>query len=168
MKAKDVLARFVRDEKPRANGPWLDFYSAVQEIKDAFNISTDAAVMTLCGLCATAHTICRNKQGEIIEPGECPMGDLSTDKFYPAEVSQNDLRDWITAQSSAPQRKHRDAVIAEMLQDGTIRRNTSWKDIYKLVRDRCNGWIVTGGEQKPDKGFGDKQIQRIVNQLRGL
>jgi hypothetical protein len=165
-KFKDALARFVRDEKPNPRPTdLLTFSVALQEIKEALKIHHEAAAMTLYGLCATGNVRSLNDKQELIGAEECTIGNF---EGSPAFVVASDVRNYLTEWSPDPQRKHRDAVIAEMLQDGTIRRNTSWKDIYKLVRDRCNGWIVTGGEQKPDKGFGDKQIQRIVNQLRGL
>jgi hypothetical protein len=119
----------------------------------------------LFGLCATGNVRSFNKHRELIDAEECTIGDF---EGRPAFVDASEVRDALIEWSPDPQPLHREAVIRKMLRDGTIRRNTSWKDIYKLVRDRCNGWIKTGGEQKPNKGFGDRQIQRIVNQLWGL
>jgi hypothetical protein len=163
---KDVLASVQRDAKPNPRPTdLLTFSLAVQEIKEALKIHHEAATMTLYGLCATGNVRSLNNKHELIDAEECTIGDF---EGSPAYVAASDVRNYLTEWSPDPQPLHREAVIAEMLQDGTIRRNTSWKDIYKLVRDRCNGWIKTGGEWKPDKGFGDKQIQRIVNRLREL
>jgi hypothetical protein len=57
----------------------------------------------------------------------------------------------------------RDRVIAALLAEGlNPPRNKNWKEFYKLVRDKCNGWVG----KRPAPGFGDRQIQRIVNELR--
>jgi hypothetical protein len=58
----------------------------------------------------------------------------------------------------------REAVIAAMIAEGVIPPDTiEWKEFYKRVRDECNGWR---GKGKPAWGFGDKQIKRIVGDLR--
>ena len=160
------MARVLRDVKPNPRPTdLLAFSLAAQEIKEALNIHHEAATMTLDGLCATGNVRSFNNKHELIDAEECTIGDF---EGSPAFVAASDVRNYLTEWSPDPQPRHRDAVIAEMFQDGTIRPNTRWKDIYKLVRDRCNGWIVTGGERKPAPGFGNRQIERIVNRLRGL
>jgi hypothetical protein len=54
-------------------------------------------------------------------------------------------------------------VIEKLLAEGlNPPRNIKWKPFYKKVRDECNGWI----DDRPALGFGDKQIQRVVKELR--
>jgi hypothetical protein len=58
----------------------------------------------------------------------------------------------------------REQVIQALIDEGlSPPRNIQWKLFCDRVRNECNGWLVPG---KPALGFSDKQIQRVVKELR--
>ena len=113
---------------------WITFSSAVEEIKLAFGLEYEPAVMMLCGLCATGGIACRDKQDRLIEG--CPMGEFwSSDEFHPASVEEEGFREWIRAHSSAPQRSAVEPEIVRRLRNGDIPgRNIKWKPFCDEVR----------------------------------
>jgi hypothetical protein len=123
--------------------------------------------MTLHGLCATGNVSSWNGQFEIID-----IEKVTADQFgrpnvpgCPAFVDADEVRHYIAEWSSAPSsNKIRDQIIQKLLNEGHVPpRAIKWKAFYKLVRDACNGWL---GDRRPAHGFGDKQIQRAVKDLR--
>ena len=144
--------------------PRLIFEDAATEIAQALRIEYEAAAMTLYGLCATGRVSWLNDQGEVIEEDDCT---ISKFEGKPKWVIAGDVRSRLTDWSSDPLPDQRRDVIQAMLAEGLIPpRTISWKKFYDQVRDKCNGWIKTGGERKPASSFSDKQIQRIVKYLR--
>src|SRR5262245_6726284 len=139
--------------------PTLTFDQAASEIAQALKIEHEAAAMMLYGLCATGNVGCVNDQGEIIDYDECTIAAFSGASIR-ASVVAGDVRPYLTKWSTGPLPHQRAAVIQAMLP-----RTISWKEFCNQVRDKCNGWIKTGGEPKPQQGFSQKQIQRIVKDL---
>jgi hypothetical protein len=164
MNSKSLLKTVVRRMKqsdPHA-APTLSFSEAANEIADALNIKHEAATMMLYGLCATGEVRWMNDQGEVIDEDECTIGDFNgKPKFVIASDVRSSLMQW----SQGPLPSGREAVIAALIADGVNPpRNIKWKEFYKRVRDRCNAHLDAKG--RAPFGFGDKQIQRIVNDLR--
>jgi hypothetical protein len=148
--------------KRRTSNQLLRFGEAAIEIANGLNINDVAAEMTLYGLCATGNVRWLNDQGELVDEDQCTIGDFN-DK--PKLVVASDVRSFLTDWSTNPQASHRDAVIKAKLDAGmSPGRNITWKEFCDDVRDKCNGWRAKG---KPAWGFGDKQIKRIFNDLRG-
>jgi hypothetical protein len=163
MNSKSLLKTIVRRIKqsdPNAAAR-LSFSEAANEIADALNIKYEAATMTLYGLCATGEVRWLNDQGEVIDEDECTIGDFNG---KPKFVIASDVRHCLGRWSEGPRRSRREDVIAGLIADGVIPPDTiKWKEFYKRVRDECKGWRSAG---KPAWGFGDKQIKRIVGDLR--
>jgi hypothetical protein len=153
-----VLSRGKSD--PRASN-WLAFAEAIEQIKDGLKIHRDAAEMVLCGLCAVGDVRMQNAQQELIEPGTCGLGELREGVNGPAIISGNDLHHHLAEWSALPPMS-RDAEIKRRLRE----REKPGKKLYDGVRDACGGWIKTGGETKPARGFSDKQIQRACKALQ--
>ena len=118
-------------------------------------------MMTLYGLCATGNVRWLNAEG-VIDEDECTIGDFNG---KPAFVIASDVRSFLRDWSQGPQPSRREAVISAMIAEGVNPpRNISWKEFYKRVRDACNARLDAKG--RAPFGFGDKQIQRIVKDLR--
>jgi hypothetical protein len=123
-------------------------------------IENEAASMVLYGLCATGNVRCRNDQLEFIDPDECTLREFDGEAAF---VAVDDVRHFLAEWSSAPQPAGREAVIEKLLADGlNPPRNIKWKSFNDRVRDECNGWL----DDRPALGFSDKQIQRMVKELR--
>jgi hypothetical protein len=138
----------------------LSFSNAASEIADALNIKHEAATMMLYGLCATGEVRWWNAEG-LIDEDECTVADFGN---KPKRVSADDVRHCLGEWSEGPQRSGRRAVISAMIAEGVVPPDTiEWTTFCKRVRDECNGWRAKG---KPAWGFGDKQIRRIVTDLR--
>jgi hypothetical protein len=139
---------------------WIRFAKAVAEISEAFGIRSEAASMTLYGLVATGIVQALDKAGKFINLDTCTITEL---EGKPEFVSTNELRSWLREWSAAPT-VDRDRVIEKKLRGSQIPgRNIDWKKFCDEVRDGCNGWRAKG---RPAWGFSDKQIQRVVNELR--
>jgi hypothetical protein len=141
-----------RMKKKGTSSETLTIDKAATEIADALNIKHEAATMMLYGLCATGHIRCLNNQGELIEAIDI--------EGKPAFFRASDVRPFLTEWSEGPQPSRREAVISAMIDERTI----SWKKFCNDVRDACNARLDAKG--RPPFGFGDKQIQRIVKDLR--
>jgi len=160
-----IISRLRSKRSDPTSLPRLAFYDAATEIAQALKIKAEAAAMTLYGLCATGNVRWFDDQGEVIDIDECTIAAFHGG-MTPAFVVADDLRFHLKEWSPAPQRTGLEAEIEKRLQGGDIPgRNIQWKKFSDEVRDECNGWIVTGNERKPNRGFGDKQIQRIVKDL---
>jgi hypothetical protein len=147
---------------PQSDGPRLTFDEAATEIAHALGIKYEAAAMTLYGLCATGNVRWADIQGVIVDEDTCTIADFTRDG-RPVHVTAADVRHYLTDWSAQPQRSKRDEVIRTLFAEGLIPpRRISWKAFYRRVRDDCNGWV----NGRPALGFGDKQIQRLVKELR--
>ena len=140
--------------------PTLTFSEAAAEIARALGIGSEAAAMTLYGLCATGNVQCLNDQSEVIDE-DCTIAELH--RSPPRAVIASDVLPFLTDWSPDPLPHKREGVIRQLLAAYNPPRNISWKQFCGLVRERCNGWIGVG---RPAHGFGDKQIQRIVKDIR--
>src|SRR5262249_32736823 len=146
----------VSRERPR-----IPFHEAANAIATSLNISFEAAIMTLCGLCATGNVQWVDDSGEVVEEHELTVPNFNR---KPAVVVAARIRSCLADWSPQPQRSQRDRAIPGLLVEGhTPPRSIKWKPFSDLVRDKCNGWLKAG---KPALGFGDKQIQRAVKELR--
>lgn len=162
MNSKSALKAIVRRIKQSdPNAATLTFSKATTEIAHALNIKHEAATMTLYGLCATGEIRWWNDQG-LIDEDECTVGDFGN---KPKRVSADGVRHWLREWSQGPQPSRREAVISGLISDGVIPPDTiKWKEFYKRVRDACNARLDAKG--RAPHGFGDKQIWRIVKDLR--
>jgi hypothetical protein len=139
---------------------WLPFHNGTAEIVETMRIPNEAASMLLYGLCATGNVRCLNDQHEFIDPDECTLTELYRQAPF---VAADDVRHFLAEWSSDPQPARREAVIAKLLADGlSPPRKIGWKRFCDNVRDACNGWI----DDRPALGFSDKQIRRVVKELR--
>jgi hypothetical protein len=79
-------------------------------------------------------------------------------------IGAKDFRSKLVEWSPQPQPLQRDRVVSELLAGGSNPpRNIAWKAFHNRVRNECKGWLKAG---KPAHGFSDKQIQRVVKELR--
>jgi hypothetical protein len=155
-----IVERLGQEVKRRPSSKALTFSKAAIEIGQALNIDHEAARMTLYGLCATGNVRWVDNQRKLVDEDKCTIADFTG---KPNFVSAEDVRDWLTEWSPAPQPSRREAVIDKMIAEGlNPPRNINWKMFYKRVRDECNGWLG----DRPAPGFSDKQIQRIYKDLR--
>jgi hypothetical protein len=157
-KAFDVsrLKKAAEPDEPR-----LTFSDAATEIAHALKIEDEAAAMMLYGLCATGNVRWVDRQGAVMDEDKVTVADFN-DK--PAYVLAADVRYYLAEWSDDPLPRRREEVIRKLLVEGLVPpRKISWKSFYKRVRDDCNGWLGPG---MPGLGFSDKQIQRLVNELR--
>jgi hypothetical protein len=160
-----VLVRRMTKRPNTVRYDWINIAQAVSEIAKALNLPSEIAQVTLFGLIATGTIPASDVKG-LIDIDQCTIADL---EGRPAFVEAGRLRNWLRDYSKAPLPNRLDAVIAEKLQAGSVPgRNVDWKPFCDNVRDECNGWIVTGGKRKANKGFGDKTIQRRVKYLERL
>ena len=163
MNSKNAVAAIVgRMKKKASSSKTLTFSDAATEIGKALNIEHEAATMILYGLCATANVRWVDNQGKLVDEDECTIAD-----FYskPAFVLADDVRSYLTDWSPMPQTSNREAVIAAMIAEGHIPpRTVDWKTFCNRVREKCNARLDAKG--RPPFGFSDKQIQRIVKDLR--
>jgi hypothetical protein len=162
--ALKAIARRIKENIKESNpsNETLTIDEAATEIANALKIKSEAATMTLYGLCATGNVRWLNDQGEVIEEDECTIGDF---EGKPKSVIAIDVRSFLTDWSPDPQPSRREAVIGALIAEGVNPpRNISWKEFYKRVRDACNARLDAKG--RAPLGFGDKQIQRIVKDLR--
>jgi len=168
MNSKSSLSAIMSNlrSKAKANvGSVFTFDQATSEIAQALKIKYEAAAMTLYGLCATGNVRWLNEQGTVAEEDKCTIAEFYGQKT-PAFVVADDVRHWLTQWSPDPLPDQRWDVIRKMLAEDNPPRTISWKEFCDRVRYECNGWIKTGGELKPRPGFSQKQIQRIVKDLR--
>jgi hypothetical protein len=135
--------------------PALSFMEAETEIAQALAIPGRAAAMLLYGLAATGNVRTLDDELDPIDEDKCTISELGGSIAY---VSAEDVRRWLGEWAFAPQPSYREAAIAAMLP-----RTVPWKQFCTDVRNACGGWTAKG---KPASGFGDKQIQRIVKNLR--
>jgi hypothetical protein len=133
----------------------LIFMEAGIEIAQALAIPDGAAAMLLYGLAATGNVRTLDDELDPIDEDKCTISELGGSIAY---VSAEDVRRWLGEWSFVSQPSHREAVIAAMLP-----RTVPWKQFCNKVRNACGGWTTKG---KPASGFGDKEIQRIVKNLR--
>jgi hypothetical protein len=158
---KDKIAAIISRLPKTGPRPRIPFHEAASEIAASLNITFEAATMTLYGLCATGNVHWVDDSGEVVEEHELTVANFSS---KPAFVVADDVRSCLADWSPQPQRSQRDRVISGLLVEGhNPPRNIKWKPFCDLVRDKCNGWLKAG---KPALGFGDKQIQRAVKELR--
>jgi hypothetical protein len=136
--------------------------TAADEIARSLSIHIGAAMKVLCGLCATGDVRWVDDKGEVVDEDECTIAAFGGGK-HPTYVVADDVRLWLTEWSSDPQPARKKEVIAKLMVELNPPRKTKWKPFCDRVRDECNGWHKPG---KPALGFGDKQIQRIVKELR--
>jgi hypothetical protein len=161
MNSKSALKTIVRRIKVKRPSNPLTIDDAATEIANALNIKIEAAMMTLYGLCATGSVRWLNSEG-VIEEDECTIGNF---EGKPKFVIPSDVRSWLGDWSQGPQPSRREAVIAAMIAEGVNPpRTISWKKFCNDVRDACNARLDAKG--RAPFGFGDKQIQRIVKDLR--
>jgi hypothetical protein len=158
---QSIGARIAARRRPKAQ-QYLSRIVAATEIARALNISHDAAMMTLYGLCACGNLTMLNGQQEIVDIEECTIANLDASVAF---VSATDLRQWLNECAPGPQASQRDAVIERLLQTKNPPRDWYWKEFCDAVRNQCNGWRAKG---KPAWGFGDRQIKSVVKQLRGI
>jgi hypothetical protein len=155
--------RAPRRPRTKADFEWIGQSVAEDELVQAFALPSAVASMLLHGLVATGTVRVLDNDGNVIDLDECKIWEF---EGKIKSVAANELRDWIGEHSSVPQ-GHRDRLIAQKLQEGiNPPRNKSWKEFYILIRDGCGGWIGNGAKRKPAWGFGDKQIQRVVKDLK--
>lgn len=133
----------------------LDFLKATMTIATTLKVPNELGKLILLGLCASGEI--RYRCGDqIIEWGEIPVGE-----FAPTHVCAEDLLEWFEGYGS---RSTIETAISERLVSGVVPgRTISWKEFCDNVRNACNGWDAKG---KPTRGFSDKNIQRIVNEIR--
>jgi hypothetical protein len=144
----------------KSNPKALPFDQAVEELVSALALPYGAALALLCGLCATEEVSCFTKDPHWrqIDPDKEPMGNAAR----PLLVNEDDFRDWMRRHCQVS--SSRDDEITRRLRANEVPgENISWKEFCDGVRDRCGGWIKKG---KPNRGFSDKQIQRMVRELR--
>jgi hypothetical protein len=154
-----IIGRIKEEKKPSKA---LTIHMAATEIARALNIRHEAAMMTLYGLCATGSVRWVGDQGEIVDEDECTIGDFWN---KPKHVVASDVRSYLTDWSPDPLPSKRETVISAMIAEGlNPPRNINWKEFYKRVREACNARLDAKG--RAPFGFGDKQIQRIVKDLR--
>lgn len=158
---KKSIEALVANLRPQPIGPRISRHDAASEIAEALKIDHKAAIMTLYGLCATGDVRWFDDSGEIVDEDTVTIAAFAA---KPVFVVADDVRHWLVEWSPQPQPKRRGQVIATLLAEGhNPPRNIKWKPFCDLVRDKCNGWLKPG---KPTLGFGDKQIQRTVKELR--
>jgi hypothetical protein len=150
--------------KGKRRQDFLTFLEAAEEIAQGLKVKHEAGAMTLYGLCATGNVRSFNAQEEFFDPDECTIANFEGN---PTFVIASGVRHCLVEWSPDALPSQRDAEIDKRLRAGVIPgRNVSWKQFGDDIRDACNGWIVTGGQRKPNRAFGDKQIQRIVKDLK--
>jgi hypothetical protein len=133
----------------------LGFDEAATVIAQALAIPHQAAGMLLYGLAATGNVRTLDDELDPIDEDKCTISELGGSIAY---VSAEDVRRWLGECAFVPEPSYREAMIAAMLP-----RTVPWKQFCNDVRNACGGWTAKG---KPASGFGDKQIQRIVKNLR--
>jgi hypothetical protein len=165
-----LIDRFKAKRRPRtkADFDWISQGAAEDELGQAFNLPSEVISMLLHGLVATGtvHALDRDN-GELIDIDECKIWEL---EGKIKSVSADELRFWLSRLSTVPQGPQgRDRLIARKLGEGiNPPRNIRWKEFYVLVRNECGGWVGNGAKRRPALGFGDKQIQRAVKDLRSI
>ena len=156
-----IMSRLKSKAKNPKNEPRLTRDAAADAIAEALHIRYEAAMMILYGLCATGKVRCFDDQGEVIE--DCMISEFEGKASF---VIAEDVHHWLLEFSSRPQPQRRDAEIEKRLRGGAIPgRNISWKEFCNDVRDACNAYDT---KHRPISGFGDKQIQRVVKDLKRL
>jgi hypothetical protein len=159
VKAQKALAKLLASKRPI--GPLLTREEAAKEIEEALRIPYEAAMTTLYGLCATGNIRWVDGTGEVVEEDQVTIAEFSGKVAY---IVADDVRFQLVRWSPQPQQSQRDRVIVRLLAEGhNPPRSIKWKPFCDLVRNNCNGWLKAGA---PAFGFGDKQIQRIVKELR--
>jgi len=161
MNSKSAVTAIIgRIKEEKKVSKTLAIARAATEIARALNIRHEAAMMTLYGLCATGSVRWAGDQGIIVDEDDCTIAEFSS---KPKHVVAGDVRSFLTDWSADPLPSKREAAIRAMIAGGlNPPRNINWKTFCDRVRDECNGWL----DDRPALGFGDKQIQRIVKDLR--
>jgi hypothetical protein len=148
----------IRNGAVGAETQWLSFNDAVAALARELTQSYAVAQALMCGLCATSEIQCASEGYVFIDPDTEPMGYAAR----PLYISKRDFGAWLHENNIVS--STRDDEIRRRLRAGERPgKNMPWKEFYIGVRDRCRGWKKKG---IPAKGFGDKQIQRIVNAIR--
>lgn len=146
--------------KRKSSWSWLAFSSACAEIKLALGVGDGVAGMVLQGLVATGNVHACDDAKRLVDLDECTIAEYEGRVAF---VDADDLRYWLNTRTATPQPKAREAVIERLLAEGlNPPRNIKWKLFNDRVRDACNGWV----DDRPALGFSDKQIQRVVKELR--
>jgi hypothetical protein len=163
MNSKSAVTAIIgRIKEEKKASKTLIIHRAATEIARALNIRHEEAMMTLYGLCATGNVRWVGNQGEIVDEDECTIADFSSKPKY---VVASDVRSFLTDWSPDPLPSKRETIISAMIAEGlNPPRNINWKEFYKRVREACNARLDAKG--RAPFGFGDKQIQRIVKDLR--
>jgi hypothetical protein len=140
---------------------WLAWGKAADEIAEALNLQWEPALTLLHGPCATNLVRWLDRQGEIVDEFEYVLAKFGTEAV--AFVNTTDLREQLAEWSRRPQPELLKARIVKMIADGVVPgRTRKWKEIFRELRDSCNGWL---GDGRPARGFGDRQIQRVFKEL---
>jgi hypothetical protein len=156
-----ALAALVANVRGEPIGPLITRTEAAKEIAEALKIDHKAAMMTLYGLCATGDVRWFDDSGEIVDEDSVTIAAFAA---KPVFIVADHVRHWLVEWSPDPQPKRREQVIQTLLAEGlNPPRNIQWKPFCDLVCNKCNGWLAPG---KPALGFGEKQIMRIVKELR--
>jgi hypothetical protein len=160
---KKSIDALVADLRPQPTGPRITRHEAASEIAEALKIDHKAAMMTLYGLCATGDVRWFDGSGEIVDEDAVTIAAFGG---KPAFVVADDIRACLVEWSPQPQPDRRRQVISDLLAEGlNPPRNIKWKPFCDLVCDKCNGWLSRG---KPALGFSEKQIMRIIKELRTI
>jgi hypothetical protein len=162
MNSKSSLDALIESHVEEPIGEVLGYTDAANEITRSLNIHYDAAVALLCGMCATGRVRWIDDKGDLVDEEECTLAAFAGDR-HPFRVAADDVRHCLTRWSHDPLPARREEVIAKLMVELNPPRKTKWKPFCDRVRDDCNGWLKPG---VPAPGFGDKQIQRIVKDLR--
>jgi hypothetical protein len=140
----------------------LSWTEAIEKIAKTLRLHPDAAMTTLYGLCATGLRAYNTKDEDAIDPDTSPISDF----LNVACVSADDLEDKLAEWSPDPLSANgKQAVIRRLLAKHNPPRDISWKEFCDLVRNQGHGWFKPG---KPAPGFSDKQISRVVKDLRSI
>jgi hypothetical protein len=155
-----AIVERLKAKAKRRTSETLTIDEAATEIAQALNIKHQAAMMTLYGLCATGNVRWLDDSLDIVDEDQCTISSFAG---KPALVIASDVRSFLTDWSPDTLPTKRETVISAMLAEGlNPPRNISWKKFCDQVRDKCNGWI----DKRIALGFSQKQIQRILNDLR--
>ena len=166
-KARAIIKGAKLKQPNEASYNWFDIYTAEHDLLKALGLPSEVARMTLFGLIAAGHVRARDDKSNMIDLDDCTIAEL---EGKPVFVAADQLRDWLRQHSPVPlSSDQRKAVILGMFQGGEVPpRTISWKEFYDNVRDQCGGWQGKRAKRRPARGFGDKQIQRIANELLQL
>jgi hypothetical protein len=147
----DLLADMVSQLRPEVP-TLISYWTAATEIGETFGIVHEAATMLLYGLVASANVRAADRERKEIDPEKITLDQLDEAAVF---VSAEDVRHWLNEWSPL-QLSRRDEVIRKFWRDGDRPgSNIAWKAFANKVRKVCRA-------KETDRGFGLKQIQRIV------